>query len=384
MIYKAGLENFINERYQLVKDKKVGLVTNHTGLDSNFDSNIDLFYRHPDINLVALYGPEHGVRGKSQAGMKVKDSKDIYTGLPVYSLYAKNKKPGSEILKDIDVLVYDIQDIGVRFYTYISTLFYCLESCHENNKELIVLDRLNPLGRKTEGNIRELEYKSFISLYPIPHRHGKTVGELALWANEYFDYNVNLNIVRVEGWKGEYFDQLDLLWIPPSPNIPHFKTALHYPITCLFEGTNISEGRGTTNPFEFIGAPWIDPFILTEYINKLKLTGLAFRAVFFEPTFSKHKSKECGGVQVMITDRDKVNSIQSGLALLKAFFDLYPEHTEFILPENKNHRVFFDLLMGTDQVRKGLVNNIDINKITKNWHKETEEFKEITRDYILY
>ncbi|HLV10625.1 MAG TPA: DUF1343 domain-containing protein, partial [Halanaerobiales bacterium] len=208
-MYKSGLELFLQNDYQLVKNKRVGLVTNHTGLDSKYRSNVDLFQEHPEINLTALYGPEHGVRGKAQAGVKVVDGVDKYSGLPVYSLYGKNKKPSAEILKDIDVLIYDIQDLGLRFYTYISTMFYCLESCAENNKEFIVLDRLNPLGRRIEGNIRVEAYRSFVALYPIPHRHGRTARELALWANSEFDISARLTVIKAEGWQGEYLDQMD-------------------------------------------------------------------------------------------------------------------------------------------------------------------------------
>ncbi len=384
MSHQPGLEIFLNEKYQVVKNKRVGLVTNHTGVNKNFISNIDLFCQHPDINLVALYGPEHGVRGNTQAGVKVGDSRDIYTDLPVYSLYGKNKKPTGEILEDIDVLIYDIQDIGVRYYTYISTLFCCLESCAENDKEFIVLDRLNPIGCKVEGNLVKSEFKSFIGLYPIPQRHGLTVGELANWANHEFEIGADLKVIQAEGWHGEYFDELNLLWVPPSPNIPHFSTALAYPVTCLFEGTNISEGRGTTNPFEFIGAPWIDPFQLLKYLEEIELPGVQFRPVFFVPTFSKHQGEECGGVQLMIRDRDIINSYLTGLTLLKGIFELYPDKSNWLIPNNNSHKYFFDLHMGTDQVRKSLTAGKVIGEIIHSWEEERQEFLSESRKYMMY
>lgn len=384
MVYRTGLDLFIAEQYELVKAKRVGLVTNHTGLDRNFQSNIDLFQQHPEIKLVALYGPEHGVRGNVQAGVKVGDNIDQYTGLPVYSLYGREKKPTAEILAGIDVLIYDIQDIGLRYYTYLSTLLYCLESCAENELDLIVLDRLNPLGRRVEGNLVNPAYQSFIGLYPIPQRHGMTVGELARWANQQFELGTRLEVVELEGWQGEYFDHLDLQWIPPSPNIPQFKTALLYPVTCLFEGTNISEGRGTANPFEYIGAPWIDPYLLSDYLAERELPGVKLRPVFFVPTFSKHKDKECGGVHLLLENRDEVDSFLTGLTILQAIFELYPEESDWLIPVNQQHKYFFDLLMGNDQVRIGLAEGRAVADIIDSWRREREDFIANSRKYILY
>ncbi len=384
MVYRTGLDLFIAEQYELVKAKRVGLVTNHTGLDRNLQSNIDLLQQHPEIKLVALYGPEHGVRGNVQAGVKVGHNIDQYTGLPVYSLYGREKKPTAEILAGVDVLIFDLQDIGLRFYTYISTLFYCLESCAENELDLIVLDRLNPLGRRVEGNLVNPAYQSFIGLYPIPQRHGMTAGELARWANQQYGLGARLAVVELEGWQGEYFDHLDLQWIPPSPNIPQFKTALLYPVTCLFEGTNISEGRGTANPFEYIGAPWIDPYRLCDYLRERELPGVKLRPVFFAPTFSKHKDKECGGVQLLLENRDEVDSFLTGLTILQAIFELYPAESNWLIPANQQHKYFFDLLMGSDQVRIGLAEGRAVADIMDNWCREREDFIANSRKYILY
>ncbi len=384
MDYVSGLDNFLEGRYAIVKGSKVGLVTNHTGLNRNLNSNIDLFFDHSDISLTALFSPEHGIRGNVEDTIKINNSIDFYTKLPIYSLYGRYEKPTPTMLKDIDILIYDIQDIGVRFYTYISTLFYCLESCAENNISFIVLDRLNPIGRKVEGNLVQPNFQSFFGLYPLPQRHGMTVGELAKWMNSEFNIGAELKVLKLRGWHGEYLDQIgDLLWIPPSPNIPHFKTALVYPITCLFEGVNISEGRGTANPFEYIGAPWIDPYKLNEYMKEKALAGILFRPVFFVPTFSKYKGVECGGVQVLIKDRDKLDSYLTGLTLLKAILDLYPNEKIWLEPD-EGDKYFFDLLMGTDQVRKELNKGKEPIDIINSWQKDKEQFMSVRRKYLMY
>ena len=382
--YKTGLENFLKEEYQLVQGKRVGLVTNHTGLTTNLASNVDLMYNHPDINLVKLYGPEHGVRGNATAGDKVSDSKDKKTGLPVSSLYGENKKPNAEVLKDIDTLIFDIQDLGVRFYTYVSTLLYCLESCAENDKQIIILDRMNPLGRKVEGNIVKPEFSSFVGLYPIPHRHGMTFGELSLWAKNKFEMDIDLKVIEVSGWQGEFFDQIDSYWIPPSPGIPYFNTALLYPITCMLEGTNISEGRGTANPFEYIGAPWVDPDKLARELENEKLSGIRFRPVYFIPSTSKHEGKECGGVHLIIDDKKKLNNYMISLKIIKKLFKLYPGETEWRKPPKESQNYFFDLLMGSDQIRKKLDEGIPPEEIINHWEVQREEFCKSRQKYLLY
>lgn len=382
--YRTGLEIFLDKKYNLVKGKRVGLVTNHTGLTTDLKSNVDLFYNHPEINLVKLFGPEHGVRGNIGAGDKVSDMVDEKTGLPVVSLYGKNKKAGPHLLEDIDTLIFDIQDIGVRFYTYVSTLLYSIESCGENDIELIVLDRMNPLGRKVEGNLVEDEFRSFIGLYPIPHRYGMTFGELARWANVEFSLKADLKVIKTAGWQGEYFDEIDSFWIPPSPGIPHYNTALVYPITCMLEGSNISEGRGTANPFEYFGAPWVDPYQLSEELEAEELAGVRFRPVYFIPDSSKHKGKECGGTHLIIDNKNKVDSYLISLTIIKKLFELYPEKTEWRKPVNKDHKYFFDLLMGTDEVRKELDKGSLPQSIRKSWNDSLKQFKKNRKKHLLY
>ncbi len=381
MRYLSGLDRFMEGEYKTVKGKKVGLVTNHTGIDKDCRHNVDLLFSHPEVNLVCLFGPEHGVRGSLQDGEKVVGGVDKNTGLPIYSLYGEEKKPAGKLLRELEGLIFDLQDVGVRFYTYLSTLLYVLESCAEHKKTLIVLDRLNPLGRRVEGNIPEAEFRSFIGLYPIPQRHGMTLGELACWANDRFHLGADLQIIKVQGWHGEYFDQMRIPWIPPSPNIPHFATALVYPVTCMFEGTNVSEGRGTANPFEYIGAPWIDGDRLVKRLNSICLPGVKFRPTYFTPTFSKYKEQECQGVQVMIEDREQVQSLLTGLTILQVIKALYPHDLKW-LPSSIE--AAFDFNMGTDKVRLGIEQGREPADIVHEWRADEKSFISEREKYLLY
>jgi len=258
-MFKPGLEIFLEKYLHLVQGRKVGLLTNQTGLNRELVSNIDLFWEHPEIDLAALFAPEHGMRGNIGAGEKVSAEIETRTGLRVNSLYGDCKHPPGEVLEEIDVLVFDLQDVGVRYYTYLSTLLYCLKACGEKDLTFIVLDRPNPLGRKEEGNILREEFKSFVGPAPILLRHGMTLGELAGLFNASLEKPTPLEVIPCQGWQGDLFRGDKGRWVPPSPGLPHFGSVLAYPGTCLFEGTNLSEGRGTTNPLEFAGAPWIDP-----------------------------------------------------------------------------------------------------------------------------
>ena len=386
--YKSGLENLLENQIDILKNKRIALITNHTGLTTDLENNIDLFYRHPDINLVKLFGPEHGVRGNAAAGDKVENQVDQKTGLEIISLYGANKKASAEMLSDLDAVVFDIQDLGLRFYTYLSTLLYTVESCAENGVELIVLDRMNPLGRKVEGNIVKEDFTSFIGLYPLPHRHGMTFGELAELVNKEYKLEADLKVVQCSGWQGETFAEIEaednLFWVPPSPGIPHFKTALVYPISCMLEGTNISEGRGTANPFEYFGAPWIEPEELAVELEKKDLPAVRFRPVYFIPAASKHEDRECGGVQIYIEDQKKINSYLTAITIIKTIFELYPEKTEWLKPKNKSHKHFFDLLMGTDQVRKKIDQNYQAGEIIESWQNELNDFRKTREKYLIY
>lgn len=377
---KLGIDN-IHKHINLFEGKKVGLVTNPTGVNSEFKSTIDIL--NEKTNLVALYSPEHGIRGEIQAGKKVDNYKDHKTGLTVYSLYGKNKKPSFEILKDIDILCFDIQDVGSRFYTYLYTMAYAMQSCREYDKTFVVFDRPNPLGgEKIEGNLLNSNFKSFIGMYPIPQRYGLTIGETAKLFNEEFKIGCNLVIIKMSNWKRNmFFDDTALQWILPSPNMPSLEAAFVYNGTCIFEGTNISEGRGTTKPFEFIGAPWLDGYKLSDKMNALNLPGVKFRPVYFEPFFSKHAGELCSGVQVHILDRKKYKAVKTGISLFYIIKEESGDNFKFIEPFTKKSKHMIDYNTGDDYIRLG---KYSLSKVIEKWEKEAGDFSAVKIKYHLY
>lgn len=276
---KLGVTVFLEDYIQKFQGQRIGLVTNMTGVDSSLIPTIDLFYEHSDIHLTALYGPEHGIRGDMKEGEKIESSIDPYTNLPVYSLYGEHRKPSKEMLDPVDVIVFDLQDIGARYYTYIYTMAYVMEACAENGKHFVVLDRPNPIsGIATEGNLVEEDLRSFVGLYPIPNRHGMTVGEIAQLYKYEFGIKCELTVIPMEDWHRDmYFDETGLFWVPPSPNSTGIDMSILYPGTCLIEGTNLSEGRGTTKPFEYIGAPFIEGYRLAKAFNERNIPGILAR-----------------------------------------------------------------------------------------------------------
>jgi uncharacterized protein YbbC (DUF1343 family) len=382
---ELGVEVLLKEKKYLIKGKRVGLITNPTGVDERLNSVVDLFYNDPDIQLVALYGPEHGVRGSAQAGEYVPFYIDEKTGLPVYSLYGPTKKPTPEMLKGVDVLLFDIQDVGTRFYTYIYTMAYAMEAAKENNIPLIVLDRPNPLGgMKVEGPVLDSKYSSFVGMYPIPLRHGMTVGELALLFNKEFGIGADVTVVKMKGWKRSmYYDDTGLQWVLPSPNMPTLDTALVYPGAALIEGTNVSEGRGTTKPFELIGAPFIDSIELAEKLNALYLPGVIFRPASFTPTFSKHSGKLTHGIQIHVTDRYAFKPVETGLSIVKTIHDLYPGQFAFS-QENSQGISYFDQLIGNGWVRQAIEDGMPVEEMKQKWEKDVETFMKIRKKYLLY
>jgi uncharacterized protein YbbC (DUF1343 family) len=383
--FVLGVEVLLKEKKHLIKGKRVGLITNPTGVDQQLNSIVDILYNDPDVNLVALYGPEHGVRGSAQAGEYVPYYIDEKTGLPVYSLYGPTRKPTPEMLKDIDVLLFDIQDVGTRFYTYIYTMAYAMEAAKENNIPFIVLDRPNPLGgTKVEGPVLDPKYSSFVGMYPIPLRHGMTVGELALLFNKEFGIGADLTVVKMNGWKRSmYYDDTPLHWVLPSPNMPTLDTALVYPGAAFIEGTNVSEGRGTTKPFELIGAPFIDGTELAEKLNALKLPGVIFREASFTPTFSKHSGKLSHGVQIHVTNRNAFKPVETGLHIVKTIHDLYPKDFAF-REENSQGVSFFDLLLGNGWVRQAIKEGKSVEEMKQQWEEDLQKFKKTREQYLLY
>lgn len=310
---KLGLDVLLDSKLGILEGKKVGIITNPTGYNSELKSGVDLLYNNPKVNVTALFGPEHGIRGAHQAGEKVKEHRvDPATGLPIYSLYSIKEELTKEVLDKVDVFVFDIQDVGARFYTYIWTMTDTMEIAAEHGKEFVVLDRPNPItGTKVEGPVLDMKWSSFVGRYPLPIRHGMTVGEIAKYVNNEFDIGVDLTVVKMKGWdRSMWFDQTGLdTWYRPSPNMPTLDTATVYTATCFIEALNVSEGRGTTEPFELIGAPWINGRKLAENLNSRELPGIKFRPASFTPTFDEYEGEVCSGIYLTVTNRDKFKSV---------------------------------------------------------------------------
>jgi uncharacterized protein YbbC (DUF1343 family) len=379
-----GIEVLLQSPDALLRGKRIGLVTNPTGVDRQLVSDIDLLAKSRQWHLVALFGPEHGVRGQAQAGQHVDTDKDPATGLPVHSLYGATLEPTPQMLQGIDVLVFDIQDVGARFYTYPYTLANVLHAAKRAGIPVVVLDRPNPIGGLlVEGPVLKPAYASFVGLFPIPLRHGMTIGELAMLFNGEYGIGADLHVVRMQGWRrGE--DAIDLRdampWVPPSPNIPTPDTALVYPGIGLFEGTNISEGRGTTHPFEIVGAPFVEPQQLADYMNARSLPGVRFRPLYFTPTFSKFSGQSCGGVQIHVMDRHSYRPVRTGIALLQALHALYPDQLKFIPGEPP----VFDRLGGNGWLREAIEAGQPLDRIEARWQPELERFEAIRARYLLY
>ncbi len=382
---QLGVDVLLDEQKDLIEGKRVGLITNPTGVDQELNSIVDLLHNDPDVELTALYGPEHGVRGDAQAGAYVEFYNDETTGLPVYSLYGQTRKPTPEMLENVDVLLFDIQDVGTRFYTYIYTMAYAMEAAKENDIEFIVLDRPNPLGgHKVEGPVLDREYSSFVGNYPIPLRHGMTVGELAKLFNEEFEIGADLTVVEMDGWKRNmYYDDTDLEFVLPSPNMPTLDTALVYPGAALIEGTNLSEGRGTTKPFELIGAPFVNSTEFAAVLNELDLPGVTFRAASFTPSISKHAGKLSHGVQIHVTNKKSYIPVETGLHIVKTLHDMYPDDFEF-RAENSAGISFFDNLIGNGWIREAIENGDSVKDMEKEWKDELKEFEKVRKDYLIY
>ncbi|MED4206361.1 DUF1343 domain-containing protein [Neobacillus mesonae] len=384
--FRLGVEVLLQDKLDLIKGKRVGLITNPTGVDQDLNSIVDLLYNNPNVKLTTLYGPEHGVRGDAQAGQYVEKYIDEKTGIPVYSLYGATKKPTPEMLSDVDVLLFDIQDVGTRYYTYIYTMALAMEAAKENNIPFIVLDRPNPIsGTTVEGPVLEDKYSSFVGEYPIPVRHGMTVGELAKLFNKEFGIGADLTVVKMDGWKRNmYYDDTPLQFVLPSPNMPTLDTALVYPGAALIEGVaNVSEGRGTTKPFELIGAPFINSTDLAAKLNSYRLPGVKFRAASFTPTFSKNVNQLSHGIQIHVTNRDAYKPFETGLYIVKTIHDMYPNDFQF-RARNSSGVSFFDQLVGNGSIRDGIETGKSIEEMKKEWQPELKKFMETREKYLLY
>ncbi len=386
---KLGLEKILDEKISILRNQRVGLICNQASVNHEFEHAADLFSRHSEINLTALFGPQHGIRGDVQDNMvETSHSIDKKTGLPVFSLYSDTREPTGEMLSEIDILVFDLQDVGCRVYTFIYTMAYAMRACAKYDKKFVVLDRPNPInGVSVEGNTLELGQESFVGLYPIPMRHGMTVGELALLFNKEFSIECDLEIVSMDGWqRAFYYDETDCPWVMPSPNMPTVDTAVVFPGTVMFEGTKVSEGRGTTKPFEIIGAPFFNVEEYADALQKLNLKGVIFRPTNFLPTFQKHKNISCSGVFLHITDRNEFEPVLTGVALIKTAYDLYKKDFDWKDKpyEYEFERNPFDVINGSTIIREMIEKNKTLEEIKQFWENDVKSFCNLRENYLLY
>lgn len=356
----TGLDVLKTDDFQLLRGLRIGVAANQTAITSDLTHITDLFHTN-GIDIQALFAPEHGIRGEMQDGVGVASCIDQRTGIPVYSLYGDVKAPTADMMQNLDAVVFDIQDIGCRYYTFIWSMALIMKACAEHGKKMIVLDRPNPItGSHVEGRSISPGFTSFVGMYPVPVRHGLTIGEMALYLNTEHSISAELTVVPCRGLTRQmWFDETRLPWVASSPNMPTPQAALLYPGTCLVEGTNVSEGRGTTKPFELIGAPWVDAYEWAEYLNSMNLPGVAFRPIWFKPEFSKHKGLSCGGVQVHVLNREEFMPVYSGLHLVHALHHLYAADFRF-RDEDSSGRSFFDLLAGTNEIRLAILSSKSI------------------------
>ena len=386
---KLGLEKLLEARSDLLEGGRVGLICNQASVDHGFRHAADILHGHPNVNLRALFGPQHGIRGDVQDNMIETDhSVDAETGLPIHSLYSETREPTEAMLQDVDVLVFDMQDVGCRIYTFAYTMANSMIAAKRFGKRVIVCDRPNPInGIDVAGNVLEPEQASFVGQYAIPTRHGMTLGELARLFNDHFGINCDLEVVAMEGWeRTHWLDQTDTPWVMPSPNIPTLDSATVFPGVVHFEGTQLSEGRGTTRPFELVGAPYIEPERYASKLNELRLPGVYFRSCIFRPTFQKHGGVSCGGVQIHVTNRDEFEPVSAGLHMVKVAYDLYRDDFRWKEPpyEYVYDRNPFDVISGTSSIRRAMEGGATIESLADGWGDGLEEFRQIRSNYLLY
>jgi len=385
----TGLDRLEKAWPKNLKGSRMGFLVHPASINRNLEHAVNICRKSKKFKLNALFGPQHGIRGETQDNMIEWESfKDPRTGLPVYSLYGPTRKPRPEMLKDIDALAIDIQDVGARYYTFIWTMELCMQACLENNKTVVILDRPNPIGGKlTEGTALDSAYSSFVGQRPLPIRHGMTIGEIANYLKNEFYPSLGLHVIEMTGWKRKmWFDETGLPWVLPSPNMPALDTAVVYPGMCLLEGTNLSEGRGTTRPFEIFGAPFIEPDKLVKRLNDFKLSGVIFRPMYFQPTFQKHAGKLCGGAQIHVIDRVKFKPFKTGVAILKAVYELYSKYFAWNKPpyEYEAVKMPIDILAGTDRLRKDIENREPLKSMEAWWSDELKAFEKTRKKYLLY
>lgn len=386
---RLGIEELLSNRLDVVRGARVGLVCNQASVDHNLSHAADLFREERTCRLTALFGPQHGIRGEVQDNMvESPHSLDSETGLPVYSLYSETREPTEQMLSEVDAIVFDMQDVGCRIYTFIYTLANCMRAAQKYGKRVIICDRPNPIGGvKVAGTILEPEYASFVGQFPLATRHGMTVCELAQMFKEHWEINCELELVLMDGWSRDlWFDETDAPWVLPSPNMPTIEAATVFPGTVHVEGTQMSEGRGTTRPFELIGAPYIGAARYKRELDACNFSGVTFRSCYFQPTFQKHAGRTCGGVQVHVIDRETFEPVMVGVAAIKIARDLYPEKFiwkdppyEYVSDQNP-----FDVIAGTGKLREALERGDSLQDIEGSWKKGIVDFTVMREKFLLY
>jgi uncharacterized protein YbbC (DUF1343 family) len=389
---QVGLENLLERHQELLKRAKVGLICHQASVDSKVFPILPLLVARK-VNVTAIFAPEHGLWGTAQDQVPIlttrgEGGEGKGEQIPVYSLYGAQRSPSKDSLQNIDVMICDLQDVGSRYYTFIWTMALAMQACAKHGKKFVILDRPNPInGITMEGPVLDMNFASFVGLYPIPVRHGMTIGEIALWVNERHDIKADLDVIRMKGWRRRmFFEETGLPWVSPSPNMPTVDTAVVYPGACLVEGTNLSEGRGTTRPFETIGAPFLDGQKLANRLNGEGLPGVLFRACRFEPTFHKFQGQVCGGVQIHVTDRRRFKPFLTGLAVIQTARDLCGSSFAWRQPpyEYETEKWPLDILGGTDEFRMAIEAGRPVKTLQKEWDRQCAEFAMERKPFLLY
>lgn len=382
---KTGLEVLVTQEGERLRGHRIGLVTQSAAILPDVRSSVDALL-DAGATLTALFGPEHGIDGASADAARIDHAVHEWLGIPIFSLYGAQHEPTPAMLAQVDLLVFDMQDVGVRFYTYLSTLFYVLRSAGAAGAPVLLLDRPNPIsGVQVEGPLLEPECQSFVGMLSLPIRHGMTLGELACMINDEARLGADLTVLPMQGWRRSmWFDETGLPWAPTSPGIPQLSTAVVYPGACLVEGTTLSEGRGTALPFEVVGAPWLDGERLARTLNRLNLPGVRFRPVRFTPTDNKHAQLPCAGVQWHVLDRTEFCPVVTGVHVVAAIRSQHPDRFEFLATSWEGRPPHFDLLMGNARVRAGLEQGVSVEELTADWPTVAEQFHRRRHPYLLY
>jgi uncharacterized protein YbbC (DUF1343 family) len=387
---RTGIDLFEKKWPRKLKGARIGLLVHPASINRVFKHTVDQLSKSRKCRLSALFGPQHGIRGETQDNMiEWEGFRDKDTGLPAFSLYGQARKPRPEMLEDIDVMVIDLQDIGSRYYTFIWSMELCMQACMEMQKSIVILDRPNPIGGYiTEGPILDQRYSSFVGQRPLPVRHGMTIGEIGHYLHHEYYPSLDFDVIVMAGWDRKMsFDETGLPWVMPSPNMPTLDTATVYPGMCLLEGTNISEGRGTTRPFEIFGAPFIDSDLIVNRFREYKLPGVVFRPLYFQPTFQKYLGELCEGAQIHVIDREKFRPFKTGVAVLKVIHDLYPDQFTWKQPpyEYEYEKMPIDILAGTERLRLDIENGVHLDLMEEWWQEECKQFdKKIRKKYLIY